>query len=61
MSLRSVVESCLCIDTFINIDLYSQGYYFMRFKMFYERPSQNLRVTSCPYANYLTSCLEEKE
>lgn len=45
MTLKALVEILLHVDTFRNIDLFYQGLYFAKFRVYYRRnknPSQKL-------------------
>lgn len=57
-SMRAVMETTAYFDNFQNIDLFYQGYYFFKCRMYYEVEDANLRVYSTPFCQYLTSDLE---
>ena len=57
-SIRAVTETTVYLDNFQNIDLFFQGYYYFRCRMFYEVEEANLRVHSMPINQFLTSELE---
>ena len=42
MSIRSLVETVVYLDNFLNVDLYSQGYYFVRIQLYTDRADLNL-------------------
>ena len=57
-SMRAVTETTLYLNSFQNVDLYFQGYYFFRCRLFYEVEEANLKVYSTPFCHYLTSEVE---
>ena len=57
-SMRAVTETTVYLDNFQNIDLFFQGYYYFRCRMFYEVEEANLRVHSTPLCQFLTSDIE---
>ena len=42
MSFRALIETVMYVDNYQNIDLFFQGYYFIKFKHYYELEDQNL-------------------
>ena len=42
MSLKALVEVMIHVDTFRNIDLFYQGLYYMRFRLYYKRDYESL-------------------
>ena len=42
MSFRAQIETVLYVDNFVNIDLFFQGYYYLKFKLYYHLQDQNL-------------------
>ena len=56
--MRAVTETTVYFGNFENIDLFFQGYYFFKCRMYYEVEDANLRVYSTPFCQYLTSDLE---
>ena len=42
MSVRALIETVVNLDTFLNVDLYCQGYYYVKLKLYSERPDQNI-------------------
>ena len=57
-SLRAVSETTVCLNSFANVDLFFQGYYYFRCRLFYELEEANLRVYAAPSRHYLTRDLE---
>lgn len=54
MSFRAHIETVIFVDNFVNIDLFFQGYYFLKFKLYYQLEDQNL----VSQENSLTLCRE---
>jgi hypothetical protein len=61
MSVRALIETVVNLDSFLNVDLYCQGYYFVRLRLYSERPDLNMRIISNPHTHYLTKSAEKKE
>lgn len=57
-SVRAVTETTVYLDNFQNIDLFFQGYYYFKCRLYCEIEEANLRVVSTPFCHYLTSNLE---
>ena len=36
MSFRAQIETVMFVDNYVNIDLFFQGYYFLKFKLYYQ-------------------------
>lgn len=47
-SMRAVTETTLYLDNFTNVDLYFQGYYCLRTRLYYEVEQANARVYATP-------------
>ena len=56
--MRAVTETTICLNNFQNVDLYFQGYYFFRVRMFYEAESTNMRVYATPLSLQFTNDFE---
>ena len=41
-SMRAVTETTVYVDSFQNVDLFFQGYYYFRCRLFYEIEEANL-------------------
>ena len=46
--MRAVTETTIYLDNFQNVDLFFQGYYFFKVRMFYEVEATNMRVYATP-------------
>ena len=57
-SMRAVTETTVYVDSFQNVDLFFQGYYYFRCRLFYEIEEANLWVYATPFYQYLTNDLE---
>lgn len=58
MSLRAIIESSLHIEHFRNVDLFNQGFYAMRLKMYHMNSDQ--KVFSFPLEITLSDTAEKK-
>ena len=45
MSLKALVEILLHVDTFRNIDLFYQGLYFIRFRLYYKQNHESTQLS----------------
>ena len=74
MSLKALVEVLLHVDTFRNIDLFYQGLYFIRFRLYYKRNHESTQLSEGssqegetymelvqPYWNFETKRQEDKK
>ena len=57
-SMRAITETTVFLEKFSNVDLFFQGYYYFRCRMFYEIEEANLRIYAKPFCQYLTNDLE---
>ena len=57
-SMRAVTETTLFLDNFTNVDLYFQGYYCLRTRLYYEVEQANARVYATPLSLQYTNDLE---
>lgn len=53
-SMRAVIETSIYLDNFQNVDLYFQGYYFFKVRLFYEIEYANIRVYATPLSLQFT-------
>ena len=56
--MRAVTETTLYLDNFTNVDLYFQGYYCLRTRLYYEVEQANARVYATPLSLQYTNDLE---
>ena len=59
MSLRAVIESSLHIEHFRNIDLFNQGFYCLKLKLYHLNHNEN-KIYSFPLEINLSDTAEKK-
>ena len=55
--MRAIMETRVFLENFQNIELFYQGYYYIRVRLFHEIESANMRVFSTPLSLQLTKDL----
>ena len=51
-SLYACIDTAITMDYFLNIDLYAQGYYFLKLQIYHEDKHTGQRVFSVPHSNH---------
>ena len=54
MSLNALVEAVIHLESFRNIELFYQGLYFLKCKVYSEQNGEGQRVMANPYCSFVS-------